>query len=700
MLLPSLLFAQQQTIEATDNLNQGRIKMNANFTELYLGNIIVAKGTATGTNTYVLAGSITSYSAGQFASVTFTSANSSTTVTLNINSIGAAAVKDNAGADLAVGDIKDGGTYLLRHNGTNFRVVGATGGSGGSTCTPVVNEFAVSHTLALTDVSADCNYEGYLRIDAATATVVTVPLNATADFEVGAKMAVLQAGAGQVTVTATGGVSLNAPGGLTGPGQGRTMVFVYLGADEWDLLGTGANGSISGLTSGFVPSASAATTIVNSGVKYSIDAITLRPSTNLLNIPGLNAGTTPMQFYNHGYLTGTDTTVFPNDRLINTSVGFIKINWSLNIANNWKWDDGDQRAEPEDVTLPMLALEIGGEAPIIGHYTAPGNIPATAFHETVRLAGGGVEGLSGVDPYTTHVPFNQFKATIFAKYTASTTPSAATNESWWGGSTNTLESVLNPLLWLASEEPKGTDNEFMRVDGYTTPGNIYFRRAQGSFDTKTACSVNVQTGGVGAQIYDGTAYQRTAEVFFFSQAGAISSGVAGGGIKFRTSATNTAGLANRMEIHPNGNIAIGGTTPTALMHFKAGTTAASSGPIKLTEGVNPTTPEDGIINYVANNVTFTETSTVYTLAKTLTATATLNFDLTSVNSQDLTITVTGAAAGEAVSCGVDAASATANVIFTWWVSATNTVTIRASRIDVASGADPASGTFRAAVIHY
>lgn len=132
----------------------------------------------------------------------------------------------------------------------------------------------------------------------------------------------------------------------------------------------------------------------------------------------------------------------------------------------------------------------------------------------------------------------------------------------------------------------------------------------------------------------------------------------------------------------------------------AGTATAGTAPLKIPDGTNLTTPEDGAVEHSSDNLNFTAGSTRYTLAKTLTATASLNFDLTSVNSEDLTITVTGAADGDAVSVGVPNASATANVIFTWWTSGTNTVTIRASRIDVASGADPASGTFRAAVIKY
>jgi hypothetical protein len=163
---------------------------------------------------------------------------------------------------------------------------------------------------------------------------------------------------------------------------------------------------------------------------------------------------------------------------------------------------------------------------------------------------------------------------------------------------------------------------------------------------------------------------------------------------FRNNATNL------IEILGSGRTGFGVTTPTANIHIKAGTSTASTAPLKFTSGTNLGTPEAGAVEFDGTNYFVTSSTTRYTVAKTLTATASLNFDLTSVNSHDLTITVTGAADGDAVSVGVPNASATANVIFTWWVSGTNTVTIRASRIDVASGADPANGTFRASVIKY
>jgi len=82
--------------------------------------------------------------------------------------------------------------------------------------------------------------------------------------------------------------------------------------------------------------------------------------------------------------------------------------------------------------------------------------------------------------------------------------------------------------------------------------------------------------------------------------------------------------------------------------------------------------------------------------KILRASAALDFDLTAVVSQDLTITVTGAAVGDEVSIGVPNGSVTADTIFYGWVSAANTVTVRATR--AAGTPNPASGTFKATVI--
>lgn len=86
-----------------------------------------------------------------------------------------------------------------------------------------------------------------------------------------------------------------------------------------------------------------------------------------------------------------------------------------------------------------------------------------------------------------------------------------------------------------------------------------------------------------------------------------------------------------------------------------------------------------------------------TVTKILSATASLNYGSISAASQaDLTITVTGAAVGDEVVMALPAAPA-AGLVFNAFVSAANTVTIRASNI-TASPIDPAAATYGVIVI--
>lgn len=85
--------------------------------------------------------------------------------------------------------------------------------------------------------------------------------------------------------------------------------------------------------------------------------------------------------------------------------------------------------------------------------------------------------------------------------------------------------------------------------------------------------------------------------------------------------------------------------------------------------------------------------------KILTASASLNFPSISANSySDLTITVTGASVGNAVFLGLSSA-ATAGIIYQAFVSATDTVTVRAYNV-TGSAIDPAAMTHRVVVFKY
>ncbi|MBI4276654.1 hypothetical protein HY629_02320 [Candidatus Uhrbacteria bacterium] len=66
---------------------------------------------------------------------------------------------------------------------------------------------------------------------------------------------------------------------------------------------------------------------------------------------------------------------------------------------------------------------------------------------------------------------------------------------------------------------------------------------------------------------------------------------AAGGFTFSTPA---------ITILPSGNVGIGQTTPTAVLHLKAGTTAASTAPLKFTSGSLMTTAEAGAVEFLTD----------------------------------------------------------------------------------------------------
>lgn len=89
-----------------------------------------------------------------------------------------------------------------------------------------------------------------------------------------------------------------------------------------------------------------------------------------------------------------------------------------------------------------------------------------------------------------------------------------------------------------------------------------------------------------------------------------------------------------------------------------------------------------------------------TVTKVLTGTGTLDFSSTlTLSDADLTLTVTGAATGDCVFLAVPTASVVAGGHYSCWVSSANTVTVRFSNSSAGS-LDPASGTFRATVVHF
>lgn len=299
----------------------------------------------------------------------------------------------------------------------------------------------------------------------------------------------------------------------------------------------------------------------------------LYPGQSLHFIPPRTAGTPPVEFLNLGKLGSINYGVSPNQELINVPKGFVSLAWSQNWVNNWQWDAVNNRAKPYDVTRPMISTEIGGEA-MIDHWIKPGD-NGSDFHE-INRRGGGIDGLSGHDQYTSVVPFNQFKTCIYAGYSSSTVPGAATDEKWWGGSGNTLNGRLNPLLWLHSEEAKGSDNMYSLLETTASSTSAwpaqYFAKSRGTYQTKTAVVADDIGGKIGWQYWDGDSYELTSVIQSVAK-GTIANGNAGSSLQFLTSANNAAGLTKLLELMDGSQIGFFGVTPAVRQVVPTGSTA-------------------------------------------------------------------------------------------------------------------------------
>jgi hypothetical protein len=98
--------------------------------------------------------------------------------------------------------------------------------------TVATNRQTASYGLVLADAGK------VVEMNVASGNNLTVPLNSTQAFAVGTIIEVLQYGAGQTTVVATGGVTIRSSGGklkITGQYSGASLRKIA--TDEWSLVG-------------------------------------------------------------------------------------------------------------------------------------------------------------------------------------------------------------------------------------------------------------------------------------------------------------------------------------------------------------------------------------------------------------------------------------------------------------------------------
>lgn len=95
-----------------------------------------------------------------------------------------------------------------------------------------INYQTSSYTLALSDAGR------LMMMDLSSALTLTIPLNSSVAFPVGARIDLVQWGAGQVTVSPASGVTLSSAGGLvTTNEQFSAASLIKMSTDAWLLIG-------------------------------------------------------------------------------------------------------------------------------------------------------------------------------------------------------------------------------------------------------------------------------------------------------------------------------------------------------------------------------------------------------------------------------------------------------------------------------
>ncbi|MBT8379797.1 MAG: hypothetical protein KJN64_11240 [Ignavibacteria bacterium] len=240
------------------------------------------------------------------------------------------------------------------------------------------------------------------------------------------------------------------------------------------------------------------------------------------------------------------------------------------------------------------------------------------------------------------------------------------------------------------------DNDFQITSANTNPPNFILYNTGGTLEVPTVLAANQEIGALITKTNDGTGVKENGGVRFYMD-GAASVGSVPSRFVVTNVPNGSTSQIERIIVRSNGNMGVSESNPTATLHLRAGTAAAGSAPIKLTSGTNLSTPEAGTIEYDGSKLYFTPTTSRQVMMTGYTNTASLDFPSIAVNGySDLTVTVTGAALGDTVSCAPNGAIEP-GLSWNSFVSAANTVTVRVANVQ-GSSIDPVNRSWKVNVI--
>lgn len=332
-----------------------------------------------------------------------------------------------------------------------------------------------------------------------------------------------------------------------------SWAVVLATSSYWNVLEPGAGGSSSFDSthlSNRIDSLNEAVAGLDGGLSPS--ASDIYPFAPAYKIAGDTLNNTPIEIANLG------ETDVAGDGKQQVLTGLVKNNWSL--LNTWNVKFSKAGGTPKWVThlapYPQAVAEVGVEGITLHAVPVGGGNFSDTWHEQFQVRADGIDGGLGLTGN-----WNQSKAPIVFKYSSASYASLGDQHPWTGGSTR----ANTPFMLMASEEDKGTHNDYLRLamySGTATGPKQFFYKSRGTATAPTAVQSGDVTGGFVWAIHDGSGWQNTAGAFARSEATATS-GVAPQSFVVQTSATNTAGLADRFVVKANGTVNIPGLAAAA-----------------------------------------------------------------------------------------------------------------------------------------
>lgn len=693
-------------IQAGDvpTLNQNTTGTSAGLADAYIDWNATSGGRAILNKPTINAGTVTSVSALSLSSVgsdiSSSVANSSSTPTITLNVPNASAT--SRGALTAA----DWSTFNAKQSPLTFSN-GLTNSSGTVT---------VNTTQNITNLS-NLSSNGIVSTSGGTGTLGVTPVNGTGNV-------VLTDGANLTNPnigTATG-TSLSLTGSLTSTATTGTPPFIVSSTTPVSNLNIGGNAAtatklatartINGIS--FDGSADVTVPAASLSAPY-IDWNAASGGASILNKPTITDGTVKsVSATVPSFLTVTGSPI--------TSTGTLAINYNtgtaLPVANGGTGlisltSGGALYASSSNSiatgTLPATAGGTGINNYLVGDIlyastaTALSRLPSAAVGNALISNGVGVAPSWGKIDLSTHV---QGTIPISLGGTGSSTQNfvdISTNQTIQGvkifaeqitgnisgnagGNAATATKLVNSRTIYGNAFDGSANLDQVIAPAFGGTGNAFTRFVGPSVSVKTytlptANATLARTDA--AQVFDGV--QTFNETIVGSINGnaataTIASGlVSGATITNPTLVTPTLGTATATSIN---NVTITAPATSATLNLANGSTLATSGANSIT-----------LTSTGATNVTL---PTSGTLVSAISASGELNFgSVAAGESTVLTITgVTGAVDGDVISMGVPNALASAGGIYTAWVSANDTISVKFTNTTTSTVIDPVSGTFK------